>query len=1498
MSAVGVEIASGYLTIQTRMPGIQKTLDNALARTNVGKAGENIGRRLSESMGKSIKSTVATKFADITAGALNKQTAATKALSTAEFEHRKARAGMAAANASVLVAEEKLTKLKTSGKASTGQLAAAEAALAKERTGLEAANRSVAQALVSVDAAKRNSTKASEAYQEALTREQSKSARAAAYFPELASRMEQVGSKWQAAGQQMTAVGDRLYSNITKPAVVATSVVGGLVGALGFRRLVGIDRAKAQFEGLGYQVEAVMAQVDKGVTNTALSMADGAQLAVSSLAATVPLQELEKHIKRISNTSAAYGVEATHAGTLINQAYIDGRANYGLLSQMQQNSIPILSALADTYGKTGEEIKKMAQGGEISIEMLNAALDNKAGAAAESYARSWEGIYKNVLSNLGRFGESVLSGAFPQAKAALEGFLGMLRSDEAKTFGAELGVVLGDAFTRVLDRVQGLIQGWQNLDSWQQNTIRNMALLAIAAGPVLKVLGILAGGAGRVWTTASLASRAAGGWAQAMRGTKINALDLTGATVAQARAAKVGAAAHVVLTGAVRGAGGAFGTLALAAKGNPLVFIASAVAAVVAGLVLFIRNTEAGRALWEKFTQAMQPVTAVLGEIGAKVANVFGSVVETVAPILATVIGALADVFARIGPVIGQTLGTVGGVLANVFAAIGPVLGQIAGHIGSVFAAIGPAIGSVFSALAPLIGGVLTALAPVVTGLLEAIAPSLESLGTTGGQISEAFAPLAPMFADTGARIVEAFGPVADTFRNELMPAFAELGAAFAGIIPQFVELISGVLATLVPLIVNLAATLLPMFAQMLTSLIPLVVGLVQAFAPLITALVSQVLPIVMQIAQMALPILMQMFSAIVPIIAQVVGAIAPLIADLVSKLVPVIMNIVTTVLPILMQVFMAVIPVILQVVAALAPLITTLLEVLIPIIGALLDVVATVFEALAPIIQGALQVVTGIITTITGIITGNWSMVWDGIKSIFVGIWNTIKAVVIGAINIVRSVIVNAITIIRTIWTTIWNGIKAVLSGVWSFITSMVQTRINQLKLGIQVGIFYIRSVWENVWNTIRNVLSNVWTGIKSTVTTMMTWIKTKPKAAFESARDAIGDAWNRIKELAKKPVRFVIDTVINGMIDTINKIPGVNLSKVALPKGFASGGWTGPGGKYPPAGVVHADEFVVNKASRRRFEAAHPGALDHINRTGSMPGYAKGGWVTPLPAGSYSISQPFHSGHNGIDLAAATGTKVMAPAAGKVVQAGWEPGGSFGGGNQVNILHPGGILTWFAHLSTIAARVGQEIAKGRTLGGVGSTGNSTGPHLHYMIETGSSGALGSGTWINPAPYMTGHTTPKGGAGSAGGWNPLKGIVDWVANKISDKFPGGGMWVDAAAGLAKDAAEKAVKKYTPWIGKDDHGSARALLYDDGGWLQPGRHLTENRTGKPEPVFTSRQWDLLSDVRGGGGDSRPIYVQNPFTGEYLLAKVDERAEDAIDRAEDNAERNRRLVVGG
>lgn len=64
-----------------------------------------------------------------------------------------------------------------------------------------------------------------------------------------------------------------------------------------------------------------------------------------------------------------------------------------------------------------------------------------------------------------------------------------------------------------------------------------------------------------------------------------------------------------------------------------------------------------------------------------------------------------------------------------------------------------------------------------------------------------------------------------------------------------------------------------------------------------------------------------------------------------------------------------------------------------------------------------------------------------------------------------------------------------------------------------------------------------------------------------------------------------------------------------------YAEGGWTGPGSKYTPAGVVHADEFVVKADSRRRIEQRNPGLLDEMNATGQVRGYAAGGMVMPFP-------------------------------------------------------------------------------------------------------------------------------------------------------------------------------------------------------------------------------------------------------------------------------------------
>ena len=95
----------------------------------------------------------------------------------------------------------------------------------------------------------------------------------------------------------------------------------------------------------------------------------------------------------------------------------------------------------------------------------------------------------------------------------------------------------------------------------------------------------------------------------------------------------------------------------------------------------------------------------------------------------------------------------------------------------------------------------------------------------------------------------------------------------------------------------------------------------------------------------------------------------------------------------------------------------------------------------------------------------------------------------------------------------------------------------------------------------------------------------------------------------------------------------------------------------------------------------------------------------------------------HAGLDFAAAHGTPITAAADGRVVAAGW----SGGYGNLVRIAHSGGVQTMYGHMSRVAARAGSVVRQGQVIGYVGSTGLSTGAHLHYEVRKG-------GRAVNPA--------------------------------------------------------------------------------------------------------------------------------------------------------------------
>jgi murein DD-endopeptidase MepM/ murein hydrolase activator NlpD len=105
---------------------------------------------------------------------------------------------------------------------------------------------------------------------------------------------------------------------------------------------------------------------------------------------------------------------------------------------------------------------------------------------------------------------------------------------------------------------------------------------------------------------------------------------------------------------------------------------------------------------------------------------------------------------------------------------------------------------------------------------------------------------------------------------------------------------------------------------------------------------------------------------------------------------------------------------------------------------------------------------------------------------------------------------------------------------------------------------------------------------------------------------------------------------------------------------------------------------------------------------------------WVSPLQS-SYTITRGYSGFHPGIDLAASEGVPIYAANGGKVIFSGWN---SYGYGYMVALIH-GLNMTVYGHMSSTAVGCGQDVSAGQLIGYMGSTGNSSGPHLHFEIRS-----------------------------------------------------------------------------------------------------------------------------------------------------------------------------------
>jgi murein DD-endopeptidase MepM/ murein hydrolase activator NlpD len=143
----------------------------------------------------------------------------------------------------------------------------------------------------------------------------------------------------------------------------------------------------------------------------------------------------------------------------------------------------------------------------------------------------------------------------------------------------------------------------------------------------------------------------------------------------------------------------------------------------------------------------------------------------------------------------------------------------------------------------------------------------------------------------------------------------------------------------------------------------------------------------------------------------------------------------------------------------------------------------------------------------------------------------------------------------------------------------------------------------------------------------------------------------------------------------------------------------------------TAHGRSEWIDAANAERPEPVESGMMMPVD-----------GHITSYFGNRYHPILHFTRFHAGIDIGATWGSPIVAAADGRVIRAGW----AGGYGREVQIAHGGGLVSLYGHMSQIAAEPGSYVRQGQVIGYVGSSGLSTGPHVHFEVKQ-------NGTAVNP---------------------------------------------------------------------------------------------------------------------------------------------------------------------
>jgi murein DD-endopeptidase MepM/ murein hydrolase activator NlpD len=518
-----------------------------------------------------------------------------------------------------------------------------------------------------------------------------------------------------------------------------------------------------------------------------------------------------------------------------------------------------------------------------------------------------------------------------------------------------------------------------------------------------------------------------------------------------------------------------------------------------------------------------------------------------------------------------------------------------------------------------------------------------------------------------------------------------------------------------------------------------------------------------------------------------------------------------------------------------------SLLAVVIPIISEIVGAIVGQFIKMKPqlmdiwnsvkqIITGAMFIIKEVIQAVTFVIGGIWKRWGKDIKGVVVSVFKGLINIIGGVLKIIAGIINLFVSLVKGDWKGAWNAVKQIFSGVWQAIRGIARVATAGILAAWRLWLASLKKHWHDAWASIKKTGSDMIHSVKTTISDVLTQIKNR----FNSGVDAIGKAWDRIKDKAKKPVQFVVWTVLNGGLirafNTIAKAVGVgSIPAIHLPQALAHAKGTSsvlPG--YSPGRDVHqffsptggrlnlsggegiARPEIVKQVGKKAWDKMNADAA-HGKITAAMArvqSFAQGGsffgGTRPVPGGWTHR----HSGYGWArwagDLQASMNTPVHAWKSG-VIAAVRHLRTSYG--NHI-IENVGGARAYYAHLARAVVHAGQRVNQGQLIGYSDSTGNSTGPHLHFEIRggnaaIGSAGGGGGGAIVQIIDYVK-----KLKNAIAGPMNKLKQIG-------SSPFA---QMIKAAVGKLKDGmVSKVTKAMASMVAKASSGAGAGFTSAGGG---------------------------------------------------------------------------------